>query len=60
LEKNVWEAIEAFHPLDGDLEGLLYQVDLAAPEVINLKLGNLIPICFGTPRKVTEEKIPDS
>jgi hypothetical protein len=46
--------------VDSDLQKLLDQIQLVAGEIICLKLGNLIPICFGTPRKIVEEKIPDA
>ena len=60
LEKTLWEAIESYHPIDGDIDELEDLSDLIAPEIIKIKLNNLIPKCFGTPRKPVDDKIPDA
>lgn len=60
MERSVWEAIESYHPIEGDFDELLKLIDLVAEEVIQIKLNNLIPNCFGTPRKPVEDKIPDA
>ncbi len=50
-EHHLRDAIEFFHPFDGDWEDLNKQIELVSPEVEHLILNNLIPFCFGVPRK---------
>lgn len=51
LEKHTREAIENFHPAEGELPPLIETVELCSKSVLSLTLNNLIPECWGVPRK---------